>query len=156
MRSLMWGLSVGLLMATAVGLGPILVLGILSGNLHELDEVGGVVRYLTWAYSAGALGGLTAGILRPVARSGWRLRAACGLVLGEAFALQPIIFEMGDVQPGRGEIARLMGFMAFGLGFLVGPLMISGLRRSWPTAVLEWGSVQRSSDEADSAKHEGR
>ena len=139
MRSIIWGLTLGLLAATAVGLGPVVLVGILSGSVHEFEELGGVGRYLTWAYTSGALGGLTAGILRPVVRSGLALRLTCGLVLGEVFALQPLIFDMGEIEPGPGYVARLMGTAAFVLGFVLGPLMITGLRQSWGDRLLDWG-----------------
>jgi hypothetical protein len=139
MRSVIWGLRVGLIAATGVGFGPLVVVGVLDGGFQEVDAVGGVGRYLVWAYSAGVLGGLTAGILRPAIRSGVSLRLACGLVLAEVFALQPMVFDMEGFEPGRGSAAGWMGAMAFVIGFAVGPPMVAGLKRSWGERLVGWG-----------------
>ena len=146
-RSLLWGLGVGLLAATGVGFGPVIVIALLEGNLREFEEVGGLARYLTWAYTAGIVGGLTAGLLRPVARSGIALRTACGLILAEVFALQPIVFDLDDVGIGTTGLATIMGTMFFFMGFIFGPLMIAGFKHTWPEQLLNWGASDAPDDD---------
>jgi hypothetical protein len=140
-RSLFWGLRAGLFAATGVGLGPVIVVGVLAGGLQDFDDIGGVGRYLAWAYSSGILGGLTAGLLRPVASSGAALRLACGLVVAEVFALQPLIFDMGGAATSMRSAAMVMGGMAFVMGFAAGPLMIAGLKRTWPAQLVDPGTT---------------
>ncbi len=108
----------------------------LSGNLQEFAELGGIGRYLMWAYASGLLCGPTAGILRPVARSGLPLRLSCGLVLGEAFALQPLIPGVEGSETSAGRAAVVMGAMSFVVGVIFGPLMVAGLKRSWPEQLV--------------------
>lgn len=152
MRTIAWGLTMGLVCATAVGFGPILLLGVTGQGFDDLTELGGVRAYLLWAYAAGTIGGISAGIARFWVTSDLGLRVACGVVLAEVFSLQALFLGSNRISSG---IVVFMAIVAFAMGVIVGPIMVRGLAASWPTGLYGWGAPAASVEVSDPVRSSG-
>jgi hypothetical protein len=132
MRNIGWGLTFGLLAATAVGLGPILLVTVTGQGTDEFEFVGGVGGYLIWAYTAGIVGGITLGAGRRLLNSDFGTRMLVGAIASEAFVLQGLMWDLGEAASDP-IIWVFLVLGPFILGALFAPWIVAGFRRSWPS-----------------------